>query len=46
MRGVNQQASRAILEQAGVFYSPSLRDATEKVLALCRTLGADAEGKR
>ena len=46
MRGVNQHASRAILEQAGVFYSPSLREATEQVLALCRTLGGRAEGKR
>ena len=43
MRGVNQQDSRAILEQAGVFYSPSLREATEKVLVLCRTLGVAAE---
>jgi len=45
MRGVNQQASRAILEQAGVFFSPSLREATEKVLALCATLGRVAERK-
>jgi succinyl-CoA synthetase beta subunit len=42
MRGVNQQASRAILEQAGVFYSPSLREATEQVIALCRSLGTGA----
>jgi succinyl-CoA synthetase beta subunit len=43
MRGVNQQASRAILEQAGVFYSPSLRVATEQVLGLCRSHGGSTE---
>ena len=44
MRGVNQQASRAILEQAGVFYSPSLREATERVIALCRSLDVGGKG--
>lgn len=34
MRGVNQHASQQIVESAGCFYSPSLRAATERVLAL------------
>ena len=37
MRGVNQETSQSILEEARCFHSPSLRDATEKVLALARS---------
>jgi hypothetical protein len=32
-----------ILEAANVFYSPSLRDATEKVLALANSMVNDLE---
>lgn len=43
MRGVNQHTSKTLLEEAGVFYSPSLRDATDKVLALARSVPAPPE---
>lgn len=43
MRGVNQQSCMEILEAANVFYSPSLRDATEKVLALANSMVNDLE---
>ena len=41
MRGVNQQSCMEILEAANVFYSPSLRDATEKVLTLANSMVDD-----
>jgi succinyl-CoA synthetase beta subunit len=34
MRGVKQETSQQILEEAGCFYTPSLSDATDRVLAL------------
>ena len=34
MRGVKQEASQKIMEDAGCFYTPSLGDATARVLAL------------
>jgi succinyl-CoA synthetase beta subunit len=37
MRGVNQHASQQIVERAGCFYTPSLRDATDRVLAVARS---------
>ena len=43
MRGVNQQSCMEILEAANVFYSPSLRDATEKVLTLANSMVDDLE---
>jgi succinyl-CoA synthetase beta subunit len=43
MRGVNQQASKSLLEEAHCFYSPSLRDATDKVLALACSPGSAGE---
>lgn len=43
MRGVNQQSCMEILEAANVFYSPSLRDATEKVLTLANSMVDDVE---
>ena len=36
MRGVQQHSSEAIVKAAGCFYSPSLRAATERVLALTK----------
>lgn len=36
MRGVNQHASQKIVEDAGCFYTPSLRDAAAKALDLAR----------
>jgi succinyl-CoA synthetase beta subunit len=34
MRGVKQETSKKIMEDAGCFYTPSLSDATDRVLAL------------
>ncbi len=34
MRGVKQETSQKIVEAAGCFYSPSLREASERVLAI------------
>jgi succinyl-CoA synthetase beta subunit len=36
LRGVAQEASRRIVEEAGCFYTPSLRDAAAKALELAR----------
>jgi succinyl-CoA synthetase beta subunit len=36
MRGVNQQASQKIVEDAGCFYTPSLREAAARALDLAR----------
>lgn len=44
MRGVNQHASQQIVESAGCFYSPSLRTATERVLALVDSIARGREG--
>jgi succinyl-CoA synthetase beta subunit len=38
MRGVEQQSSEQIVTAAGCFYSPSLREATERILTLARSL--------
>jgi succinyl-CoA synthetase beta subunit len=38
MRGVEQQSSERIVREAGCFYTPSLREATERVLSLVRSL--------
>lgn len=37
MRGVEQHSSESIVKAAGCFYSPSLRAATEQVLALAKS---------
>lgn len=42
MRGVEQHASERIVKAAGCFYSPSLGEATEHVLALARSLAPKA----
>lgn len=44
MRGVNQHASQQIVESAGCFYSPSLRAATERVLALVESVARAGKG--
>jgi succinyl-CoA synthetase beta subunit len=36
MRGVNQEASQKMLEEGRCFYTPSLADATQRVMELCR----------
>lgn len=46
MRGVNQQSCKEILEGAQIFYSPSLRDATAKVLSLAGSVSAVPETVR
>lgn len=46
MRGVNQQTSQQIVEAARCFYSPSLSVATDRVLALARTMSQAGEGAR
>ncbi|MCC7045930.1 MAG: hypothetical protein IT562_04385 [Alphaproteobacteria bacterium] len=38
MRGVKQETSQRIVEAAGCYYTPSLRAATERVLALTRSM--------
>lgn len=38
MRGVEQHASERIVKAAGCFYTPSLREATERVLALAKAV--------
>lgn len=38
MRGVEQQSSERIVREAGCFYTPSLREATDRVLSLVRSL--------
>ena len=43
MRGVEQHTSEAIVKAAGCFNSPSLRAATEQVLALAKSFGRAAE---
>jgi len=43
MRGVEQHSSEGIVKAAGCFYSPSLREATERVLALARSLARTAK---
>jgi len=43
MRGVEQRSSERIVKAAGCFYSPSLREATERVLALAQSLVPKAE---
>ncbi|MCE9658516.1 MAG: hypothetical protein K8R60_08145 [Burkholderiales bacterium] len=42
MRGVNQEASKKLLEEGGCFYTPSLSDATAHVLGLVETLSKEA----
>jgi succinyl-CoA synthetase beta subunit len=42
MRGVKQETSRKIMENAGCFYTPSLSDATDRVLALAGAAAAAA----
>ena len=43
MRGVEQHSSERIVKEAGCFYSPSLREATERVLAVARSLDPRAK---
>ena len=40
MRGVKQETSQKIMEDAGCFYTPSLADATDRVLALAGAVPA------
>ena len=40
MRGVKQETSQMILQEGGCFYTPSLAEATDRVLALARLAGA------
>jgi len=42
MRGVNQEMSKKLLEEGGCFYTPSLSDATARVLQLVSTLSREA----
>jgi succinyl-CoA synthetase beta subunit len=36
LRGVQQEGSRKIVEDAGCFYTPSLREASERALSIAR----------
>lgn len=42
MRGVKQETSKTLLEEGGCFYTPSLSDATARVLALVDALSKEA----
>jgi succinyl-CoA synthetase beta subunit len=42
MRGVNQETSRKLLEDGGCFYTPSLSDATARVMALVGSSSREA----
>ena len=44
MRGVAQHSSERIVRDAGCFYTPSLREATDRVLALAASLAPRAKG--
>lgn len=46
MRGVKQETSQKILEDAGCFYTPSLGDATDRVLALAGAAAQSREAAR
>ena len=41
MRGVNQDTSKKLLEEGGCFYTPSLSDATSRVLSLVDALSKE-----
>lgn len=41
MRGVNQETSKKLLEEGGCFYTPSLSDATSRVLSLVDALSKE-----
>ncbi|VTU28195.1 Succinyl-CoA ligase [ADP-forming] subunit beta [Variovorax sp. SRS16] len=46
MRGVKQESSQKIMEDAGCFYTPSLSDAADRVLALAAAVGPSQETAR
>ena len=46
MRGVKQETSQQIMEGAGCFYTASLSEATDRVMALWRAAGSSREVAR
>ncbi|VTU35835.1 ATP-grasp domain-containing protein [Variovorax sp. PBL-E5] len=46
MRGVKQESSQKIMEDAGCFYTPSLSDAADRVLALAAAVAPSQETAR